>query len=143
MPDALRLTLACDLAETARLAAAVEAFAEARALPPDAAAALSIALEEIVANVIRHGYGDNRDGPVHVEVGIDGGRVVAVVEDRAPPFDPFALPPPDTGAPLEDRAVGGLGVHLVRTLMDEAVYAGTPAGNRVTLIKLIAPADGD
>jgi len=143
MAAALRLTLASDLAEIARLAAAVEAFADDRALPPEAASALSIALDEIVANVIRHGYGDGRDGPIHVEVRIDGSRVIAVVEDRAPRFDPFALPPPDTHAPLEDRAIGGLGIHLVRTLMDEAVYDGTPAGNRVTLVKLIAPADGD
>jgi anti-sigma regulatory factor (Ser/Thr protein kinase) len=139
MAGALSLVLASDLAEIPRLAAAVEAFADSRGLPPAAASALSLALEEVVANAIRHGYGDGAEGAVRVAVAEEEGRLVAVVEDNAAPFDPFALPPPDTAAPLEDRSVGGLGVHLVRTLMDEARYDRTADGNRITLIKQLAP----
>jgi anti-sigma regulatory factor (Ser/Thr protein kinase) len=138
MAAALTLTLASDLAEIARLAHAVEAFADDHGLPPDAASALSLALEELVANAIGHGYREGAGGAVEIALAVDGGRLVATVEDAAPPFDPFALPPPDTDAALEDRKVGGLGVHLVRTLMDEARYDRTPTGNRITLIKRLA-----
>ena len=135
MAAALTLTLASDLAEIARLAAAVEAFAGRHALPPATVSALSLALEEVVANAIRHGYGEEREGAVRIDVVIAGKQLVATVEDEAPPFDPFAMPPPDTAAPLEDRAIGGLGIHLVRTLMDEARYDRTATGNRVTLVQ--------
>jgi anti-sigma regulatory factor (Ser/Thr protein kinase) len=138
MADALSLTLASDLAEIPRLAAAVEAFADGGGLPPAAASALSLALEEVVANAIRHGYGEGAEGAIEVRLALEAGCAVATVEDAAAPFDPFALPPPDTAAPLEDRAVGGLGVHLVRTLMDEARYDRTPTGNRITLVKRLA-----
>jgi anti-sigma regulatory factor (Ser/Thr protein kinase) len=139
MAAALSLRLASDLAEIARLAQAVEAFVDDHGVPPDAASALSLALEELVANAIGHGYGEGADGAVEVCLALDGSELVATVEDSAPPFDPFALPTPDTDAALEDREVGGLGVHLVRTLMDEARYDRTPTGNRITLIKRLAP----
>ena len=135
MAAALTLTLASDLAEIARLAAAVGAFAERHALPPATVAALSLALEEVVANAIRHGYGEGQQGAVRIDVAIAERQIIATVEDEAPPFDPFAMPPADTAAPLEARAIGGLGIHLVRTLMDEARYDRTATGNRVTLIQ--------
>ena len=135
MAATLTITLASEFGEVARLAEALETFADRHALPPATVSALCLALEEVVANAIRHGYSDGQRGAVRVGLTIDGARIIATVEDEAPPFDPFSLPPPDTTAPLEDRAIGGLGVHLVRSLMNEARYDRTPTGNRVTLVQ--------
>jgi serine/threonine-protein kinase RsbW len=69
----------------------------------------------------------------------DPRQIIITVEDLARPFDPSRLVPPDVTAPLEQRAVGGLGWHLVHQVMDEVRHAqGSTHGNRVTLVKRLS-----
>jgi len=122
------------------LQADVEAFLD-DALDAAATFRLTMALEEIVANVADHAV--PADGVVAVAVAVDAGVVAVEISDAGAPFDPFtAAPAPSLDADLDDRPIGGLGVHLVRTLVDEVGYARVDGRNVVRLAMRRAGAGG-
>jgi serine/threonine-protein kinase RsbW len=126
-----------DKADLASLPPRLEAFAEQAGLPPDVAMHIDVVLDELVANAIAYGYPDGRDGTIRVRLDVDG-DVTVVVEDDGNPFDPTTLPPPDLESDLANRPVGGLGIHFVRTMMDEVAYARLDGRNRITLTKRLS-----
>jgi len=113
------LTLRNHVSEISRLVDRVEAFGAEAGLPPDVTFRLTLALDEVVSNVIRHGLRDRSDHSVSVSVRVADGMVTAIVEDAGVPFDPREAPVPNLDAPIEERTAGGLGVHLVKATMDE------------------------
>ncbi|XWN29620.1 MAG: ATP-binding protein [Devosia sp.] len=106
----------------AALATQVDGFAKAQGLGTKARFTLDLVLEELITNVVNHGAGPE-GADVQVTLSGQNGTVVGTVSDNAMAFDPLAMAPPDTTSSLEERAVGGLGVHLVRTLASEISYA--------------------
>lgn len=101
----------------------------------DDAGDLVLAVNEAVTNVLLHGY-DNQPGPVALCVEVEAGELRVILSDNAPLFDPTQVPPPDIYLPLEDRPLGGLGVHMMRQLTDELQYRVTPdGGNELTFVK--------
>lgn len=119
--------------EIARLADAVEAALSAR---PELAFPVNLCLEELITNTILHGLGGEPDHEVRVVMSLAAGWLDIFVLDDAMPFDPFAqAPPPHLDDDVDERPIGGLGVYMVRTLMDEtrAHYTGT--GNLIHLRK--------
>ena len=95
-----------------------------------------LSVDEVLTNVIRHGCGvkSGQSGKEKINISIldNGDRVEILVEDRRPCFDPRTIPAPKL--PLENP--GGLGIHFVRSLMDEVDYeALRPQGNRLRLVK--------
>ena len=107
---------------------------------------IHLAVEEVVTNVIDHGYAGMVAGPVTVRVHRDPQQIVVTVEDLARPFDPTEVKPPDITAPVEERPIGGLGWHLVRKVMDSVRHEplttnGSTHGNRVTLVKRLSTTD--
>ena len=93
---------------------------------------LNLALEEVVTNVISYAYGDDAEHEILVRATRHGDRLEVEVEDDGKEFDPLAIPPPDLEKPLEEREIGGLGIHLVRKSMDAVKYRR--AGNRNVLL---------
>ncbi len=73
-----------------------------------------------------------------VSLALDDGELALCLEDDGPAFDPLAAPMPDLDAPIEDRPIGGLGIHLLREMMDELEYTRLDSRNRLTLRKRIA-----
>lgn len=107
-------------------------------LPEEAAFAVRLAAEEACQNVISHAYPGAEPGPVALSIAREGDAVTVTIEDRGVPFDPAAAPAPDLAAPAEERALGGLGWHLVRQVMDEVRHEALPGGgNRNVLVKKI------
>lgn len=101
----------------------------------DAAGDLVLAVNEAVTNTLLHGYNEN-PGVVVVSVEADDGDLLVRLIDDAPHFDPTAVPPPDINLPLEDRPLGGLGVHMMRQLTDELTYSVTTEGkNELLFVK--------
>jgi len=133
----VEIVLTSDLSELGRLAEAVADFGRRHALPEPAMAHMALALDELVTNSIVYGYRGGA-GTVRVRLDLAGEWLDAEVVDEAPPFDPFTAPPPDLEASLEERQIGGLGVHLVRTLLDRVDYVRDGAHNRVQLSKRVA-----
>ena len=114
-----------------RLADAVEGFASAHDLPPKAAYLIDLVLEEIVTNIVNHGAGDGV-ATIDVNLARVDQRIVGSVRDDAAPFDPLSLAPVDIEAGIEERAIGGLGIHLVREMTDSVAYAREDGHNVLT-----------
>ena len=93
---------------------------------------LNLALEEVVTNVISYAYSDDAEHEILLRATRRGDQLEVEVEDDGREFDPLAVPPPDLAKPLEEREIGGLGIHLVRSAMDAVKYRR--AGNRNVLL---------
>jgi anti-sigma regulatory factor (Ser/Thr protein kinase) len=104
------------------VADALDAFCQAEALPDAVCWRLRVALDEIVANIVAYG-GANRSIDVSFRRSPDRAEVVVI--DDGVPFDPLARMPPDVTSPLEARSPGGLGIALVKSLMDGVHYQRT------------------
>lgn len=131
----LRLALSADPAELVPVAGMVETLADE--LGWDAAATLHIdlVLEEILSNIINYGYPDGRAGRIELWLDATHERVQLRIEDDGDPFDPFAVEPPDLSLPIEERPIGGLGIHFVRNYMDSCAYRHVDGRNQVILVK--------
>ena len=100
---------------------------------------IKLAAEEVLVNIINYAYPD-KHGDIELTVstrGHDGIEVVVV--DRGIVFDPLSLPEPDIHASMEKRKIGGLGVFLVRKLMDEVTYRREEDRNILTFVKFKNP----
>ena len=134
---ALDLTIRNDLAEIGRLAEEVEAFCEAKGLGGGIAHALNLSLDELLANTISYGYDDAAIHAIEVNLSATPGGVTMVIRDDARAFDPTLAPDPDIDAELDDRPIGGLGIHIVRAMMDEIDYQRVDGRNLLTLVKRV------
>jgi len=101
---------------------------------------LTLACEELLTNTISYGYPQGGDHSIRVKVACTDRAVEVVLEDEGIPFDPLAAQAPDLELGLEDRPIGGLGIHFVKRLMDEIAYERTASGNRLTLVKKVGKA---
>ena len=139
MSGTLELTLRNDLAEHARLAAALSEWAESQGIDPGLVTTFELAFDEILANIVGYAYEDDDEpGAEHaIEVACrwDGATLSAEVADDGRPFDPLSAPEPDLEAGLDERQVGGLGLFLVRQLMDEVAYRRQDGKNRLSFAK--------
>lgn len=133
--DALALTIPPETEAVPRILDAIEAWCDTHAIPPGTAHRLGVVVEELAANVAMHGAG-GEGGATFVAITVrrapDG--LVATVEDDGREFDPLAQAAPDVDAALEDREVGGLGVHFARVMTRELRYARADGRNRVTAV---------
>ena len=133
-----RLTLKNDSFELERLRDAFDAFADRHEVSDQARFQLQLCLEEMVLNVINYGFDDEGEHEIHVdfEFQIDSRTITVNILDDGRKFNPLVeVPVPDINAKIEDRTVGGLGVHFVRTFMDGASYHHESGTNRLTLTK--------
>ena len=133
MTPSLTLHLQNKIVEVARLVEAVENFGSHAGLSSDLTYRLTLSLDEIVSNVIRHGYSDTNDHVVEVRLSIHDGVVTSVIEDDGHPYDPRESPEPDLSMPVEQRGPGGLGIFLVRQMMDSIDYARRDGKNILTV----------
>ena len=128
------VTIETRLEELTRLTEVVENLGEQDNWSPALVGKVNLVLEELAMNTINHGH----DGGLH-EISItfnstDDALTIDIVDDGKP-FDPLTdAPMPDVNAPLHERPIGGLGVFLVRKLMDELTYRREEGRNHLTLV---------
>jgi len=96
---------------------------------------VQLAADEAVSNIIEHAYEGIPNASFELDCDCDNDRLVITVLDHGRSFDPSKVAAPDIKADLSDRKIGGLGIFLMRKLMDEVRYEITPSGNRLTLVK--------
>ena len=130
---ALSLTLANRMEEVPRLVERLEAFGQEAQLPEDVIFRVMVALDEVVTNIVRHGFDSEGGHHILLRIAVNDGFVKAVVEDDGPPFDLRTVAPADIDAPIERRPIGGLGVHLIRSLTHGLEYCREGARNILTL----------
>lgn len=133
MPATLSLTLANRMDEVPRLVELLDSFGAGAGLPDDLVFRLTVTLDEVVTNIVRHAYNGEGGHDILLRISVEDGRVTAIVQDHGPPFDLRTVPPADIDAPIELRPIGGLGVHLVRSLTQGLEYHRDGDRNIVTL----------
>jgi len=102
---------------------------------------IRLAVSEVCANVVQHGYAGEPRGSITIETTVTAECLVVRIEDDAPVFDPSILPAPDTGSGWEHRQPGKVGWHLVYHVMDEVRHEPRgDRGNVIILVKRIGPA---
>lgn len=98
--------------------------------------AIQLATDEAASNVIEHAYEGTPDAELEISCGMQGDAITIVLRDHGKPFDPSSVRQPNLKADLSERQVGGLGIYLMRKLMDEVRYESAgKGGNLLTLIK--------
>lgn len=129
------MSIGGDRREVAAVTAAFAAFAERSGLAAGVRRDLLVALDELLANTVSYGLAGRVDGDVRVDASMADGALRVTISDNGRPFDPLARPAPDTTLPVEERPIGGLGIHLVRQLMDDVSYRRVDDRNVVELVK--------
>ncbi|HEY4142335.1 MAG TPA: ATP-binding protein [Pseudolabrys sp.] len=130
--DSLTIGVTNTLGDIPRANKRISTFCSERDIPAKLLNRFSLSLDEVLTNIITHGIGDNGEREITVRIDVGGGYLSAIVSDDGKPFDPLSLPAPDIHAPIEERKVGGLGVHLLRTLMDKVDYRRTGDRNELS-----------
>jgi len=123
--------------DLAAVDAILDRLAERTRLPPDTMSEIRIVCDEVLTNVLAHGFPHEAEHDIRVSLEMAGRRLVLTVSDDGVPFDPLTAAPPDTSRPLEQRTVGGLGIHLVRHLVDQMTYERRGDRNVLTLVKAV------
>jgi serine phosphatase RsbU (regulator of sigma subunit)/anti-sigma regulatory factor (Ser/Thr protein kinase) len=137
MRKELEINLSNKLSELGRFNQSLTEFGRRHGLAPKVVHDLNLALEEILTNIISYGYTDNREHEIKVRLSMQPGEVQAEVEDDGQPFNPLEAPEADTAQSLEERTIGGLGIHLVRKLMDGLTYKRQEGKNLLLMKKTL------
>lgn len=136
------ITLSNDIEEVPQLAAFVDEVCEAVGFDMSTTMSINLAIEEAVVNVMNYAYPPNVKGYVTVLAESNDTRVKFIIIDSGKPFDPTAKTEIDTTLPAEERQIGGLGIHLVRQMMDSINYERVDGQNVLTLRKKLTSASG-
>ena len=137
LPAVQHLVLKNDIDQIALLPEFVDNALKAAGADESLSGSLNLALEEAVTNVILYAYPEGTEGTVDLDAGVNGTSLIFTISDTGKPFDPTARAEVDINADLEDRPVGGLGIHLVKQIMDEVRYERRPGKNVLILTKKI------
>jgi serine/threonine-protein kinase RsbW len=134
MNQACALTVRSDLNEISRVSAALEDLMTFHAFDVEEILDTQLAVEEAITNIITHGYPPGQ-GEIGIRCRATPRYIEIRIEDSAVPFDPLSLPEPDLSGNVEDRKIGGLGVFLIRQVMDGISYRRKNGKNILKLEK--------
>lgn len=126
-----------NLSEIATVTEALEAFSRASNVPDAVIWRIQLALEELLRNIISHAYPDRDEHQIEIAFDREESHVTAKISDDGIPFNPLNAPPPDLDAALEERSIGGIGIHLARNVVDDFAYAWDGGRNVVTIRKRV------
>ena len=129
------IILANDISEISKLATFIEEVGEAFALPPDVVFNLNLVLEEAVVNVINYAYPKEEHQYIYLSAHLHEESIVLVLTDTGKEFDPTLAPEADITLSIDDREIGGLGIFLIRQIMNEVRYERIDGKNVLTLEK--------
>lgn len=127
-----------DLAEIQLLAEAVELFGQEKGLPSKLIFQVNLVLDEILTNAISYGYPEGGKHEIQVRLMMEGTKELIIeVRDDGLPFNPLEADAPDINQDINERPIGGLGIHLVRQMTDEIAYQWKEGCNILVVKKLI------
>jgi anti-sigma regulatory factor (Ser/Thr protein kinase) len=118
----LELSIISRSEEIGKVIDALERFGAANGISANVMHDMNVSLDEVLSNIISYAGGGDVARLIAVRLAITDRQLVANIEDDGKPFDPLTAAPPNLGVPAKDRAIGGLGIHFVRALMDHVGY---------------------
>jgi serine/threonine-protein kinase RsbW len=134
MEKLFALTIPADINEIPRVSAALEDAMRIHAFGDEDILDTQLAVEESITNIIVHGY-RHKQGDIEITCQATHGITEVRIADQAPPFDPLSIPEPDISLDINKRQIGGLGIFLIRQVMDDISYRYDGGKNILTLIK--------
>ncbi len=130
------LYIATELDELRKVNAAIEELAAEENWAPDVTFQIGLAIEELGVNIVNYGHDDDTNHEIRIVISSNNEAITIEIEDDGHAFNPLCdAPEPDLNSAVEDRTVGGLGIHLVRSMMDEVHYQRQQNKNCLTLVK--------
>ena len=136
--DRKRLVLQNDIEQVPQLARFVDEVCETAGLDMATTMQLNLAIEEAVVNVMNYAYPQGTVGDINLEAQADNHQLEFIISDSGSPFDPTAQQEADITLSAEERPIGGLGIHLVRQIMDHVTYERKDNKNILTLRKSLS-----
>ncbi len=132
----LELSITNRVDEIVRVNQSFNAFAERHNIAAGVRRKMNVVFEELLSNIVSHAYRDKGEHTIDLRAELSSDRLAVTITDDGRPFNPFtSVAPYDTAASLEEREPGGLGIHLVRNMMDEVSYRRRTDKNVVILVK--------
>ena len=133
------MSVANRLQEIDRVNDVFNEFAERENVPVALRRKMNICFDEILNNIVTYGYDGDDERAIDIDVKVSEGNLIVTITDDGKPFNPFDERSPDVTLSVEDRPIGGLGVHLVRNIMDRVSYERHGEKNVVRLEKTTEP----
>lgn len=134
MDQTFAMTIGSDIAEIPAVSARLGEGMGACGFSPEEVLDTQLAVEEVITNIIVHGY-RKPGGEIHLSGHFTGNHIKIRITDTARRFDPLSIPEPDLDSDIEERRVGGLGIYLVRQVMDSISYRYENGKNVLTMEK--------
>lgn len=129
------LILRNDISELNRLVAFLETLEKEWNLPPAFIPPVNLALEEALSNVIFYAFEKGSENEIRLDFRLEDKAMTIVLTDEGKPYDPTQKEDPDINLSVEERPIGGLGIFLIRQIMDEVTYNRAGHKNQLTMIK--------
>jgi anti-sigma regulatory factor (Ser/Thr protein kinase) len=130
------LVISNEISELGQVEAAIEKLSESWGLMPKVGMNINLVLEEIISNTIFYGYNDDIDHKIVIEFTLGEGYIEIEISDDAAEFDIAGTGEfKDVDKSVDERKIGGLGIHFVKTLMDKLEYRREENRNIITLTK--------
>jgi len=138
METSFELTIGSEIGEIPAVSARLEEAMGQNGFSPEEILDTQLAVEEVITNIIVHGY--RKAGcPIALGLRFASGGIEIRISDAAPPFDPLSIPEPELGSNIDERKIGGLGIFLVRQVMDKLAYRYEGGKNILTMVKKREP----
>lgn len=131
----LELTVKNQFLEIDRVNEAFNTFANRCALSDSIRRKVNLVFDELLNNIISYAFLDEAEHQIEIRVEYREDQLTITISDDGTPFNIFEIPPPETDLQLENRRIGGLGIHLVRSVMDNYFYQRKEGRNISTLVK--------
>ena len=136
MAATLSVRLANRLDEFQRFDTALDEFARVQNLPDTVVFPTRLAIDELFVNIVSYGYTDKKTHEIEVELTVDEEKITIDIRDDGIAFDPLSeVAAPNLDVSLEDREIGGNGIHIVKSLMNDVTYKRENNRNHLCLIK--------
>ncbi|MGD9139341.1 MAG: SpoIIE family protein phosphatase [Desulfobacterales bacterium] len=133
----LELTVPNHVSENARVKQHFDTFAEHYNIPKQVRLKMHVVFDELLTNIISYAYPDGKEHDIGIKVELSADRLKVSMVDDGIPFNPLGVETPDTDLPLEEREIGGLGIHLVRRMMDKVSYRRRIDKNVITVYEYL------
>jgi sigma-B regulation protein RsbU (phosphoserine phosphatase) len=133
----LELTIPNHLAESAGVKDHFDTFAEHYGIPDKTRLKMHVVIDELLTNIISYAYPDDENHEIGIKIELSANRLKVSMVDGGIPFNPLGLETPDTELSLEEREIGGLGIHIVRKMMDRVSYRRRIDKNVITAVKFL------
>jgi len=133
----LELTIPNSLSENARVKEHFDAFSHHYGIPDKTRLKMHVVIDELLTNIISYAYLDDEKHDIGIKVELSADRLKMSLVDDGIPFNPLGIETPDTELALEERKIGGLGIHLVRKMMDRVSYRRSIDKNVITVVEFL------